>query len=45
MQPEQQGEAKKEYELVYLDNGRDPEYIPMKISAIYEVKKHNMRYL
>ena len=43
MQPEQQGEAKKEYELVYLDYGRDPEYIPIKIFAIYEVKKHNMR--
>ena len=45
MQTEQQGEAKKDYELVYLDIGRDPEYIPIKILAIYDVKKHNMRYL
>ena len=32
-------------ELFFLDGGRYQKYIQMKISAIYEVKKQNMRYL
>ena len=32
-------------ELFYLDGGRYQKYVQRKISAIYEVKKQNMRYL